>query len=185
MEDREIIELFINRDENAIKEAQKKYKNSCTALADRILNSSEDSDEAVNDTFLKAWNTIPPENPHRLSSYLFMLCRGISIDLLRRKSSQKRGGGEYELSLDELENCIPDELKQSEIENKLLRDALEGFLSELPEKKRIIFMRRYWWFYSVSEIAESLNISEGNVKMTLHRTREKLKDYLEKEGFDI
>lgn len=185
MEDRDIIELFFNRDEQAIKEAQDKYENACFSLAVRILNSDEDSYEAVNDTFLKAWNTIPPKNPQKLSSYLLMLCRGISIDILRHKSSAKRGGGEYEMSLEELDWCIPDRLRQSEIDCSGLTEAINSFLSELNEKKRIIFMRRYWWINTVSEIAEDMNISESKVKMILLRTREKLRDYLEKEGFDI
>ena len=185
MEDRYILELFNNRDERAISESQKKYGDGCKAITIRILNSREDSEEVVNDTFLKVWNTIPPEKPQKLSSYIFMICRNLSIDCLRRKSSLKRGGSEYELSIEELGNCIPDSLADSEIDENLLKDALNDFLSKLPEKKRIIFMRRYWWFYSVSEIANDLNMSDGNVKMSLHRTRKKLKEYLEKEGFDI
>ena len=185
MDDREIIELYFNRDEAAIEESQKKYGDICKSLSLRILNSREDCEESVNDTFLKAWNTIPPENPKNLLSYLLMLCRGFSIDCLRRKSSAKRGGGEYELSVEELENCIPDGFADSEIEENLLKEAINTFLSKLPEKKRIVFMRRYWWFNSVSEIARDMNMSEGSVKMNLLRTREKLKDFLEKEGFEI
>lgn len=185
MDDREIIELFFNRDETAISESLKKYGDICKSLSLRILNSREDSEEAVNETLLKAWNTIPPENPKNLLSYLLMLCRSLSIDCLRRKSSAKRGGNEYELSIEELENCIPNNLTESEIEEHILKEKINTFLSKLPEKKRIVFMRRYWWLNSVSEIARDMNMSEGSVKMNLLRTREKLKEYLEKEGFVI
>ncbi len=185
MEDVKIIELFFERDERALSETELKYGDRCNSLAFRILNSKEDSEEAVNDALMKAWNTIPPNNPSSLFSYLAMLCRQISIDKLRKSTSKKRGLGEYELSIEELESCIPNELRQTEIENDLLKDTLNSFLSKLPKKKRVIFMSRYWAFYSISEIAENLNMSEGSVKMTLLRTREKLRDFMEKEGVDI
>ena len=185
MEDREIVALFLDRDEKAIKETETKYGERCKLLAFRILNSEEDSMEAVNDTLLKAWNTIPPQNPEKLFPYLAMLCRRQSIDMLRKSLSEKRGGGAFELSFEELDSCLPGRLRQGDVEGFSFKDALESFLEKLPEKKRIIFMRRYWWCCSISEIAEDMNMSESSVKMTLSRLRDKLRDYLEKEGINI
>lgn len=185
MEDREIVSLFLKRDEDAVKQTENKYGERCLSLARRILNSEEDALEAVNDTYLKAWNSIPPAAPEKLFPFLAMLCRSISIDILKKRKSQKRGSGEYELSVEELDYCLPDRLIQSDMDLFVLRDSLNAFLKKLPEKKRIIFMRRYWWFYSIKEISDDLNMSEGSVKMTLLRLREKLKEHLEREGFTI
>ena len=186
MEDREIVKLYFERSEDAITESRKSYGRYCRYIASRILESDEDVEEVENDTYMKAWSRIPPDRPDALGAYLGMLCRGIAIDRLKSSRREKRGGGQYAAALDELSECVSDGDESGSITDKIaLRDALNSFLASLPEKTRIVFMKRYFWVSSVKEISDELGMSESAVKMLLLRTRGKLKIFLEKEGFTV
>jgi len=183
MEDLQIVELYWNRDEEAVNETQKKYENYCFSIAYHILQNQEDCKEAVNDTYLAAWNSIPPHHPLNLSTYLGKIARRISLNKWRDKNADKRGGGQLVLSLDELEECIPDQKGiSSQLEQQYLSEAINHFLSVLKENERKVFVCRYWYFDSISEIADRFHYSQSKVKMMLKRTRDKLKNYLIEEG---
>ena len=180
MDDQQIIQLFYRRSEDAIRECEAKYAAYCRKIAMGILGSPEESEECLNDTWLRAWNAIPPEQPERLSVYLGKITRNLAIDRYRKAHAKGREGFSAALCLDELSECVgsgdrfPEEL--------VLKDLLEWFLVILPEKSRKIFLYRYFYFLSVREIADTCRTSESMVKMTLHRVRKKLKKYLEKEN---
>ena len=183
MEDLQIVELYWNRDENAIAESQQKYGNYCYSIAYNILHNNEDAQESLNDTWLAAWDAIPPHRPQILSTFLGKITRRLSLNKWRSLTAEKRGGGNFPLSLDELEECIPDRCSiKEQMELQYLTDAIDLFLSRLKESERKIFVCRYWYFDSVNDIAERFGYSESKVKMTLKRTRDRLKDYLIKEG---
>ena len=182
MNDKEIIGLFWSRSENAIAECEKKYGRICRQLAGRILESREDAEEAERDAYLKAWQTIPPEKPMSLGAYLSTLCRRSALDIWRRRHRDKRGGGQIPQLLNELAECGPDGADETVIDRMLLREALNRFLASLPKRDRILFMKRYWWSYSVAELAEEFSMNENTVKTKLMRIREKLRERLEKEG---
>ncbi|MCR5041399.1 MAG: RNA polymerase sigma factor [Clostridia bacterium] len=183
MEDSEILRLFNARDEAAISESRRKFGPLIRALALRLLRSEEDAEETENDTYLKIWNAVPPAQPSPLAPYFSAVCRRTALDRLRAGKRAKRGGGAYEESLSELEEAIPDgDDGRSYADAISLRDALNEFLASLPPDTRTVFMRRYWWFCSVREIALSLGMTEGAVKMSLSRTRAKLKAFLKEEG---
>lgn len=183
MEDRQIIELFWNRSENAIEETAKKYEKYCYYIAFNILHSREDSEECVNDTYLKVWENIPPKRPERLSTFLGKITRNLSINRFKQKNAQKRGEGQYVIALEELQECIPSMCSvEKTMEDKVLVELFNSFLESLTMEKRRIFMRRYWYFSQVKDIATEYAMSESKVKMSLMRTRKELKDFLEKEG---
>ena len=180
MDDSVIIELYWQRDERAIKESKSKYGAYCNTIADNILHSAEDTEECVNETWLKAWNVIPPERPLRLSAFLGRITRNLAIDKYRRERSGRYGGGQIAMCLDELGECIGEE---PTIEDRLaFRELLNNFLRGLPEKNRDIFLLRYWYMMPTAEIAKRNALTNGAVKMVLQRVRKKLKKYLEKEG---
>ena len=183
MEDNKIIELYWQRDETAINQSQIKYGTYCGTIANNILHSAEDTAECVNDTWFRAWKTIPPAKPGRLSVFLGKITRNLAIDKYRKDNAKKYGGGQVMLCLEELSECIGED---NPIEDRIaLRDLLNTFLSNLPEKNRNIFLVRYWHLMPVNEIAQQYALSEGAVKMILQRIRNKLKDYLVKEGVGI
>lgn len=183
MDDRQIIALFNERSEAALSETAKKYGRYCCTIAYNILYNEEDSEECVNDTWLRAWEAIPPQCPERLSAFLGKITRNLALNRYKHNTREKRGGGQIILVLEELTECIPGTGSTEEaVEEALLVEVLNGFLAELPTDKRKIFLRRYWYLSSVKEIAEDFGLSESNVKMTLHRLRSKLKSVLEKEG---
>ncbi len=183
MDDRQIIALYNERSEAALSETAKKYGRYCRAIAYNILNNEEDSEECVNDTWLRAWESIPPQCPERLSAFLGKITRNLALNRYKHKNREKRGGGQTLLVLEELTECIPGtESTEAAAEEALLVDILNRFLEELPAEKRKLFLRRYWYMSSVKEIAEDFGLSESNVKMTLLRLRSKLKQSLEKEG---
>ncbi len=183
MEDKEILELFRKRSEEAIDETSRKYGAFLNRIAYGILRSREDAEECVNDTYMRAWNNIPPDQPQHLSAFLGRITRNLALNRLEQMSASKRGGGQKALELDELEECIPAECDvQRTVEEHELALLLNRFLKKLTKEKRIIFMKRYWYFCTVEEIASELGCSESKVKMSLHRTREKLKDFLLKNG---
>lgn len=186
MEDKDIIRLYLERSDKAITETALKYGTLLSGIAYGILRSREDAEECVNDTYMRAWNSIPPNEPQRLSAFLGRITRNLSLNRYEQMTAQKRGGGSMELALEELEECVPSpENVQNEAEGAELALLINSFLKRLGRESRIIFMRRYWYFCTVSEIAEDMHIGESKVKMSLHRTRKKLKQFLEKKGVAI
>jgi RNA polymerase sigma-70 factor (ECF subfamily) len=185
MEDQQIVDLYFARSESAITETDRKYGRYCHSIAYNILEDHEDAKEIVNDTYLKAWNTIPPNRPDPLKPYVGMISRHLSLDRYEEYHTQKRGG-QVPLVLEELAECIPDNDSREDIgESVALKDALAKFIRSLPDKTQRIFLRRYWYASSVAEIAEEYGMRENSVNVLLHRTRKKLKDHLQKEGFDL
>ena len=178
MEDKEILELFNVRNEQAISETADKYGNYCYSISYNILANAEDCEECINDTYMKAWQSIPPDYPHIFSAYLGKITRNLSLDKYRHKYAKKRGSTTVNIVFEELENCISE--TKSIVDEVELTELINNFLKTLSDDKCKIFVRRYWYFNSVKEIAEFYDISESRVKMTLSRTREKFRKYLEK-----
>ena len=185
MEDSMIVELYWQRNEDAIRETEEKYSRYLTKIAHNILADPEDSRESVNDTYLKAWNSMPDERPGILSAFLAAIVRNLSLDVYRKKHSNKRGNGQTPVVYEELEEIIGKNSPESDIEAKELKESMNRFLGELDQEQRLIFVRRYWYLDSVHDIAEKLAVSEGKVKTSLFRTRKKLKMYLQAEGYEI
>jgi RNA polymerase sigma-70 factor (ECF subfamily) len=183
-DDARIVEMFHARDEAAIHESDRKYGKYCHRIAYLILRSDRDAEECVNDTYLGAWESMPPHRPARLSTYLGKITRNLAISRYRRDHAQRRYAG-CEACLDEMAECIPDDTVGEMSEELALRDAINGFLASLPKRIRIVFMRRYWYFCSIEEIARGMDMSESAVKVTLMRTRNKFREYLEKEGITL
>ena len=184
MEDTRIIQLFWNRDENAILECEKKYSVYCRFIISNILLDREDVNEILNDVFLKAWNTIPPYRPESLKSYLGMLCRQLSLNRSKGKQAKKRNS-HFDLILDELGECIADNAGNDIVDEIAFRDALNRFIASLSVRDRRVFIARYWYTCSVSQIAKEYSLKESHVTVLLTRIRKKLKDHLMKEGFNI
>ena len=184
MEDKSIIRLYFARQEQAIEETEKKYGKYCFSIAHNILADREDAQECVNDTWLDAWNSIPPHRPNSLALFLGKITRRVSIDKWRRRNARKRGGGELALVLDELYQCIPDEIDvEKEFEKKCLAEVINSFVKSLPDGERRVFLCRYWYMDPVRSICKRFGYSESKVKSMLFRTREKLKKKLCEEGF--
>lgn len=186
MEDQAIIALYLAREERALEETDRKYGSYCWTIANNILRNREDTEECVNDTYLKAWNAIPPAKPNILSSFLGRITRNLSLDRYKAGHASKRGGGNLPVALEELEECVPgvSSVEQAVAEAELSR-AVDRFLRMLPEKECCLFLRRYWYVDSMADIAKRYHMAEGTVKSTLHRTRQKLRVYLEKEGVSL
>lgn len=185
MEDSKIIDLYFERSQSAIKETHEKYGHYCHTVAYNVLYSYEDAEECVNDTYLRAWKSIPPHRPLRLGAFLGKITRNLALDRYDARTAKKRSGA-VEVALEEISECVPDSHgEQDESDGGVLRDAINSFLASLPRRTRIIFMQRYWYLSSISEISASLGISESNVKVILMRTRKKFKEYLEKEEIFI
>lgn len=180
MEDSRIVELFLARDENAIAQTQQKYKPLCLKISYNILGDREESEECVNDALLGAWNSIPPNRPRDLKAYICKIARNISLSRLKFNTRKKRRA-DFECSLDEISEIIPDERLRAEATDEELGKAIDEFLGTLSEDIRGVFLRKYWFFDSVSEIAERCGFSESKVNNILYRTRQKLRDYLKKE----
>ena len=186
MEDKNIIQLYVERAEAAISETAAKYGRLCYMIAYNILYSEEDSEECVNDTYMKAWEVIPPQIPEKLAAFLGKITRNLAISKYRHNSSKKRGGGQVMYALEELSECIPDKnTTEQAISDKLFVEQLNEFLENLPTEKRKVFMQRYWYLRPIHEIAKEFSMSESKVKMILHRTRNMLKAFLEKEGIFV
>jgi RNA polymerase sigma-70 factor (ECF subfamily) len=183
--DSEIISLYLERSENAISATSRQYGSYCSAIAMNILHNKEDADECVNDVYLSLWNSIPPERPVYFSAYIARITRNISIKKYRARKAQKRGGN-ITLLLSELESCIPDiHDVQEKVEINELSRGIESFLSTIRQEDKLYFVLRYWYTESIAEIAQQFGVGESKVKMSLHRTRKKLKTYLERMGFSI
>ena len=186
MDDRQIIELYWARSERAIAETDLKYGKMCCRIARNILKNSEDTEECVNDTYLKVWSVIPPKRPVNLPAFLGKITRNLALNKYERRTAEKRGGGEVSVALDELAECIPDPNSVERlVDNRFLSDKLNLFLEQLPAQTRKIFLRRYWELCSIHEIAEIYGISESKVKVSLFRTRGKLRAFLEREGIAL
>lgn len=184
MNDNHIVDLYWIRDADAIKESCEKYGGFCFSIANNILHNKEDSEECVNDTWLKAWNSIPPIRPQCLRMFLARITRNLSFDCYRTKSAKKRGLGEFDLVLDELSECVSsDSDVASEYEYKELCLFIQRFVNNLSDKDKTVFLRRYFFADSVADISAMLGLSENNIMVNLCRTRKKLKQYLQKEGF--
>lgn len=186
MQDEKIVELYWQRNESAIEETQNKYDHYLTKIAYNILADFEDSREGVNDTYLAAWNSIPPHKPSILSTYLGKLTRRISIDIFRRRNRGKRKSSEYILSLSELGDCVSGgDTPEESMEVQLLANAINHFLGTLSEDARNLFIGRYYFLDSLREVAGYCGMTESKAKGILFRTRCSLKVYLEKEGFEV
>ena len=186
MEDSRIIELYWERSESAIAETSNKYGRYCYCISHNILHSDEDVEECVNDTYLRAWNAIPPHRPNRLAAFLGKITRNLSLNRYKRFTAEKRGFGEMPLVLSELNDSIPTSpSSEQETDAILLIEALNNFLAELPHEKRIIFVQRYWYLMPIRELTGLHGNSESQIKSLLFRVRKELKTHLEKEGITL
>lgn len=186
MDDRKIIELYYARDELGLKKTDEIYGKYCRSIAKNILSSDEDAEEVLNDTLLRAWNSIPPEEPKSLKSYLGTLARNISFDRYRKMKAEKRGGCEVAVCLEEAEEFLADTKGISEeYEKRELTKFLNEFLHSLPERECDIFVRRYYYCDSTADIGKRFALKESNVLVILSRTRKKLKKALEKGGYTL
>lgn len=186
MEDNDIIQMFFDRDENAIKEMSIKYGNYCTSIAKNILKNNEDAEECVNDTYLKVWNVIPPSRPNMLKAFIGRITRNISFNLYKKMNTDKRGNLQIPIILDELSECVSDGITPyQEIEKKELLKAINSFLEKMPQEKRVMFVRRYWYSDSITDIAKRCGVSENSVSVNLNRLRKRLHNYLIERGFEL
>ena len=184
MTDQQIIDLYWKREEQAIRETDMVYGKKLYSLSWRILGSAEDAEENVSDTYMKAWDTIPPQRPERFFAYLAKICRNFAFGRLDRRNAVKRRAIIVSIS-EEMDNCIPDPLARIDCREEALGDALNRFLAQLNKESRVIFVRRYWFADSIEEIANRYHISQSKVKTRLHRTRNQLCVFLEKEGISL
>lgn len=184
MEDQKIIDLYFARNEIAIKESNNKYGSYCYTIANNILRNHENSEECVSDTWLKTWNAIPPSRPGILSAYLAKITRNLAINKFKYDMARKRGGSVTIIAIDELEECIRGASDTTAYyDTKELENTLNTFLASLPVRDSNIFMNRYFFVMTVSEIADKYGLKENTVSAVLSRTRKKLKEHLEKEGY--
>lgn len=185
MDDREIIKLFFERSEQAITELSNKYGTVCSKIAFNILNSKQDAEECVNDAYLGVWNTVPPQDPSPLLSYVCRIVRNLSIKKYRANTADKRNSI-YDVALDELENCFPSSVSaDDEFNASETARIINEFLESLDKENRIIFVRRYWYSDSITDIAKQFGRNEHNISVRLSRIREKLRKHLIKEGITI
>ncbi len=182
MTDERIIELFFARSERGIEELDTKYGATCHKIAQNILGNKEDAEECVNDAYLGVWNSIPPKKPNLLSAFLFKILRNLSITRYHANTAQKRNSF-YDIALDELGDTIStEESIEKECSQKELTNAIEGFLDTLTRENRVIFVCRYWFSESYTEIAKRTGLTEKNISVRLIRIREKMKEYLSERG---
>ena len=186
MEDEKIIQLYWDRNEQAIEESSQKYGSYCRNIARNILQNEEDVEACVNDTWLNAWNAIPPHKPSVLSSFLGKLTRNLSFDRYRKLHREKRGGHSIDLVLDELEELVSgqDDPERKWLE-KELAESINQFLNGLSEEKRNLFILRYWYALDISEIAKRTGLSSNRISVNLNRIRNKLKTFLSERGYEL
>ena len=183
MTDNEIVQLYLDRDEAAITETKHSYGKLLQSIAFNILHNKQDAEECENEACLKAWNSIPPNKPHRLCAYLCKISRRLALDRYDYNTAAKRGAS---LSLDELEECIASAgCAEDRLSENALAELLNSFLAKSDYNTRVIFMRRFWFGESISEIAKALHASESMVKSRISRTLKKLREHLRKEGYNI
>ena len=186
MDDKKLVQLYWDRNEAAISESAAKYGAYCTSIAYNILHNRTDTEECVNDTWLRAWNAIPPHMPAVLSTFLGKITRNLAFDRYKRLHREKRGGHTIDQALEELSDCVSDrDDAEGQWEAKELMHEINEFLLSLPEEKRYMFVLRYWYVDSISDIAARLNRSENQISVTLSRIRTKLKAYLTERGYDL
>lgn len=186
MDDNAIIDLYFARDQEAVEATSREYGAYCTAIAVKILDDRGAAEECVNDTWLKCWQSIPPQRPKSLKSFAGRIARNLALSALRAESAQKRGGGQVQLALDELSEVVSGgDTPEGALDRKAFRAALDGFLAGLPERNRNLFLRRYWYLDSVEALAKRYSMSRTQVTTTLHRLRQKLRVHLEQEGFEL
>lgn len=184
MVDEEIIEMYFERSERAVSETADKYGGWCMKISNEILHDSRDSEEVVNKSYLKLWNTIPPTRPQSLKAYLGRIVRNLSLCCLRNNNAKKRGGSEVQLLTDELAEVLPSSDNfEDNLQQQILKSLFDSFLDGHSADERVIFVRRYWYMNSIPDIARDFHMKESAVKMLLKRTRDKLKAFLEKEGY--
>ena len=186
MTDSSILDLYFTRSEDAITETDKKYGRYCRRIASNILDGRDVAEEAINDAYLRLWQSIPPDRPDPLKPYIGTVTRRVSLNRAYKDSAEKRGGKTIPVILDELGECIPDSVGEAEMTDSIsLGDSLSRFLRSLRDRERQIFLLRYWYAYSVSDIAKRFFLRENTVSVLLSRTRVRLKAFLTKEGFDL
>lgn len=184
MDDQNIIELYFQRDERAIKETDAKYGRLCHSIAYNILNNREDSEECVNDTYMGVWNAIPPSRPNNFTAFICRIIRNLSLKRLEFLNREKRSA-DMLLSLEELEEVLPDYAYTPDVSDEEVGRLISKFLREQKKDARNIFIRRYYFFDSVDDIAKKYSFTDSKVKSTLFYTRKKLKEYLIKEGVEV
>lgn len=182
MEDKEIVELYWERDQSAIAQTKEKYEHFCYSIAYRILRNQMDSEECVSDTYLRAWNKMPPERPQMLSAFLGRITRNLSLDRYRMIHAKKRGEGEVELVFDEVRDMLQNDFSDHHVEQLSVTDILNEFLAKQKKENRILFVRRYWYMDSIADLAQKFGYSESKVKSMLLRMRQSLRLSLEQEG---
>lgn len=186
MEDAKIVQLYWDRNSQAISATADKYGKYCTAIARNILGSAEDAEECVNDTYMSAWNSMPPHRPNALSAFLGKITRNLSFNRYKRNSASKRGGGQAMVVFDEIAEFVSDtDSVERAVDRRELIAALDAFLEKLSVEKRSIFLRRYWYFDSIHDIAQKFGTTENNISVTLNRLRKKLRSYLVERGFEL
>ncbi|MDD7267165.1 MAG: sigma-70 family RNA polymerase sigma factor [Lachnospiraceae bacterium] len=186
MDEQEIIRLYQKRDETAIRLTQERFGGLIRHVAQRILGDPQDAEECVNDAYLAVWNSIPPQQPDSLLAYTGRITRNLAINRYHQKSALKRGGGLVETALEELAECLPGSMNvEEELEGRWLTECIEHFLDRQKPIKRQLFVRRYWYLESVSELTERFRLSENRVSVELYRMREKLRTYLINEGVSL
>lgn len=186
MTDNDIIALYWKRDQTAITVSNERYGAYCFAIANAILSNCEDSNECVNSTWLQSWNSMPPQRPNALKLFFAKITRNLAINTYRKNTAKMRGGNEFKASLDELSECVPsDSSVEGEVDRRALEQSINSFLRTLSQRDCSVFLRRYFYSDSVKDIAIRHGLSESNTLSILFRTRKKLKEHLEKEGFNI
>lgn len=186
MEDQQIIQLYWDRNQAAISATSEKYGNFCRSIAQNILHSREDAEECVNDTYLNAWNSMPPHRPNVLSAFLGKITRNLAFNKYKANHADKRGNGEMTRILDELSECVSDKTDvNEELDRQALIQEIRLFLHTLSPAKRALFVRRYWYADSIPALAKHFNMTENHVSVQLHRLRTRLKAYLSERGFQL
>ena len=184
MDDLQIIELYFARDEHAIKETDRKYGKLCFRVAKNLLFNNEDSEECVNDTYLTVWNKIPPTRPNNFTAFICKITRNLSLKRLEVSNAMKRSAGTI-ISMSELEKALPDQCIAPDVEDEELGKLISAFLWSEKALDRNVFLRKYWFFDSISDIAERYSMNENSVKSMLFRSRNRLREFLRKEGIDV
>lgn len=186
MEDCDIVRLFWERDEQALSETERKHGKRCRMIAENILNDREDAADCLNDSYFKVWNLIPPERPKFLGAFVSSIVKYTAIDMLKAKRAQKRGGGEIMQAIEELEDMVSDNSDvERTYENREIIEKINDFLEGIPFEHRKIFVLRYWYCCEIPEIAKRFGLRKNTVSVMLNRTRKRLKEYLEKEGYGL
>ena len=186
MDDQSIINLYWAREERAIDETEKKYGSYCRSIAQNILHNWSDTEECLNDTWMKTWNSLPPQRPNIFPVYLGTITRNLSLSRCRAANTKKRGCGMLDLAYEELQESIPGSYSvEQQIAAQELGQILDKFLRQLPQKDCCIFLRRYWYMDTTIQIAKRYHMTENSVRVNLHRTRRKLKTHLEQEGYSL